>query len=373
MFKHMDQGVKMADGGGCPSMERFSAENSFSAEDASVPPAAPQPEHNSAVGTSVISGRTRQLSPFGKVIAVTLSVLLFLTTWNTYSIEEARHLIIGDDATPMAATAGDEIIDDSLGDDDTSQVADRADGESDASADSAENPLGTDELTPSDEAPQDPAVTDEAMDALLPDGLVEADEVLSSLDDTAKNRRGDHVLNEAAVKDGALKNMTELEEALAGHVRYGLAAAGTLQASDRRYHVDGTALSLTPTLFADSTAENLLQGGHFGGTSDSDRVVLTFEAPYLYEGALGNIGTTLCREEWLVRGGDAQDMRAVLAVSADQLPAGWAVYTEHRGKYLERTAEELAQGLSGRILFVYKGAQDEHGITVKETRWQLSR
>lgn len=36
MFKHMDQGVKMADGG-CPSMERFSAENSFSAEDASVP------------------------------------------------------------------------------------------------------------------------------------------------------------------------------------------------------------------------------------------------------------------------------------------------------------------------------------------------
>lgn len=359
MFKHIDRGAKKADGGGCPSMERFSA------EDALVPPASPQPEHGSAVGTSVISGRTRQLTPFGKVIAVTLSVLLFLTTWNTYSIEEARHLIIGDDAVPMASTAGDEIIDESLGDDATSQVADHSNGEGD-------NPLGTDELTPNDDAPQDPAVTDEAMDALLPDGLVEADEVLSSLDDTAKNRQSDHVLNEAAVKNGTLKDASKLQEALLGHISYGLEAAGTLQASDQRYHVDGSTLSLTPTLAEGSTAENLLQGGHFGGTSDSDRVVLTFDAPYLYEDALGNIGTTLCREEWLVRGGDAQDMRAVLAVAADQLPAGWAVYTEHRGKYLERTAEELVQGLSGRILFVYKGVQDEHGITAKETRWQLT-
>lgn len=366
MYRRDDQSVKKAYGGGC------SVENEAPNPSATpAPPSSAPLINNDAAGALAPQSRTRQLTPFGKVIAVTLSVLLFLTTWNTYSIEEARHLIIGDDATPMAATAGDEIIDDSVGGDDTSQVADRADGDDDA-ADAEEALPGADELTPSDDDPQDPTITDEAMDALLPDGLVEAEAVLSSLDDAAKNRRSDHVLNEAAVKDGALKNMTELEEALAGHVRYGLAAAGTLQASDQRYHVDGTALSLTPTLFADSTAENLLQGGHLGGTSDSDRVILTFDAPYLYEDALGTIGTTLCREEWLARGADAQNMRAVLSIPADQLPAGWAVYTEHRGKYLQRTAEELAGGLTGRILFVYQGVQDEHGITVPETRWQLS-
>ena len=54
----------------------------------------------------------RQLNPFGKAIACVLSVLVALTTWNASSIEVAREMIIGDDATPMAAGDGDTLLDD---------------------------------------------------------------------------------------------------------------------------------------------------------------------------------------------------------------------------------------------------------------------
>ncbi len=49
----------------------------------------------------------RQLNLAGKVLAVVLSVLIGLTSWNSLSIAEARSIIIQDDATSLAGAAND--------------------------------------------------------------------------------------------------------------------------------------------------------------------------------------------------------------------------------------------------------------------------
>ena len=88
----------------------------------------PTPVDVSALQQGVISRNApRQLSPMGKALAWVLSVLLVLTCWNTYALEEAKRMIIGDDAVPMASgNGGDEILDD-LDDGDTSQMANKND------------------------------------------------------------------------------------------------------------------------------------------------------------------------------------------------------------------------------------------------------
>ena len=78
-----------------------------------VPPGVAPAANDEGASAGVISHNApRQLNPMGKAIAVVLSVLLVLTCWNSYSIEEARRMIIGDDAVPMASTgSGDELLD----------------------------------------------------------------------------------------------------------------------------------------------------------------------------------------------------------------------------------------------------------------------
>lgn len=58
------------------------------------------PGNNDPMGgveSGVISRNApRQLNPMGKALAVVLSVLLVVTCWNTYALEEARDMIVGD-------------------------------------------------------------------------------------------------------------------------------------------------------------------------------------------------------------------------------------------------------------------------------------
>lgn len=171
-------------------------------------------------------------------------------------------------------------------------------------------------------------------------------------------------------KDGILTPATtsedDLKAAFANRFSFSLAVANALRASDDAYHVGGTNLAVAPSLGNTNVS---FDGGYLGGAEDNDAVVLTFEAPFLYKKSDGTYGTTLSEEEWKARGAAADDMRALFAVSS--LPAGWTVFTKHGEQYQKRTAEELAAGLSGTIVLRYEGVQDEHGITVSETRGQM--
>lgn len=289
----------------------------------------------------------RQLSPMGKAISVVLSVLLVLTTWNSYSIEEARSMIIGDEATPMASGTGDEIVEE-IDDENVEQTANESEGAEAGDAAAAEDAVADDTVSEAD------------MQAYLPKDLSSAEEVFPSLSDDAQNRKVDGTLTSATTSED------DLRAALADRISFSLAAGNALRASDGAYQVGGSAVALVPS-FGNTSAT--FDGGHLGGTESTDVVALTFTAPYLYQNASGEIKQTLSREEWLARGADEQGMRAQIAFS--DLPAGWTVYTEHRGQYLKHTAEEAAEGLSGSVLLRYEGVQDEHGITVNDTRGQM--
>ena len=98
-----------------------------------VPPGIAPAANDEGASAGVISHNApRQLNPMGKAIAVVLSVLLVLTCWNSYSIEEARRMIIGDDAVPMASTgSGDELLDE-VDDENIDQASNDVEGEGDA-------------------------------------------------------------------------------------------------------------------------------------------------------------------------------------------------------------------------------------------------
>ena len=105
----------------------------------------------------------------GKAIAVVLSVLLVLTCWNSYSIEEARRMIIGDDAVPMASTgSGDEVDDENL-----DQASNDAEGDGDA-AEGDDASGGED----ADDAAADDTVSEADMQAYLPKDLLDAEKVM---------------------------------------------------------------------------------------------------------------------------------------------------------------------------------------------------
>ncbi len=314
---------------------------------------------NEAYSGIVSRNAPRQLNPMGKVIASVLSVLLVLTCWNSYSIEEARRMVIGDEATPMASGTGDELLDE-VDDENLDQASNDAEGEGDAE----EGDEGADDEADDESAEEEPAgpdaPTDEEIAAYLPENLVDADKVMPTLSDDIQAKKADGILNTASATED------ELKEALAARAPFSLAVAGALRASDDAYHVAGTSLTLAPSL---GNTNVTFEGGHLGGVEDADAVALTFEAPFLYQNNDGTFGTTLSEEEWKARGAAADDMRAKLAVSV--LPEGWTVYTKHGEQYQKRTAEELAAGLSGTIVLRFEGVQDENGITVNDTRGQM--
>lgn len=321
-----------------------------------VPPGIAPAANDEGASAGIISHNApRQLNPMGKAIAVVLSVLLVLTCWNSYSIEEARRMIIGDDAVPMASTgSGDELLDE-VDDENIDQASNDVEGEGDvAEGDDASG--GED----ADDTAADDTVSEADMQAYLPKDLLDAEKVMPALADATLKQEKDGILTPATTSEDDLK------AAFANRFSFSLAVANALRASDDAYHVGGTNLAVAPSLGNTNVS---FDGGYLGGAEDNDAVVLTFEAPFLYKKSDGTYGTTLSEEEWKARGAAADDMRALFAVSS--LPAGWTVFTKHGEQYQKRTAEELAAGLSGTIVLRYEGVQDEHGITVSETRGQM--
>ena len=211
-----------------------------------------------------------------------------------------------------------------------------------------------------DDTAADDTVSEADMQAYLPKDLLDAEKVMPALSDATLKQEKDGILTPATTSEDDLK------AAFANRFSFSLAVANALRASDDAYHVGGTNLAVAPSLGNTNVS---FDGGYLGGAEDNDAVVLTFEAPFLYKKSDGTYGTTLSEEEWKARGAAADDMRALFAVSS--LPAGWTVFTKHGEQYQKRTAEELAAGLSGTIVLRYEGVQDEHGITVSETRGQM--
>lgn len=321
-----------------------------------VPPGIAPAANDEGASAGVISHNApRQLNPMGKAIAVVLSVLLVLTCWNSYSIEEARRMIIGDDAVPMASTGSDDELLDEVDDENIDQASNDAEGEGDA-AEGDDASGGED----ADDTAADDTVSEADMQAYLPKDLLDAEKVMPALADATLKQEKDGILTPATTSEDDLK------AAFANRFSFSLAVANALRASDDAYHVGGTNLAVAPSLGNTNVS---FDGGYLGGAEDNDAVVLTFEAPFLYKKSDGTYGTTLSEEEWKARGAAADDMRALFAVSS--LPAGWTVFTKHGEQYQKRTAEELAAGLSGTIVLRYEGVQDEHGITVSETRGQM--
>ena len=322
------------------------------------PGVVPTPVDVSALQQGVISRNApRQLSPMGKALAWVLSVLLVLTCWNTYALEEAKRMIIGDDAVPMASgNGGDEILDD-LDDGDTSQMANKSD---DAEAADEGSEDGDEAADTGDDAAADDIVSEADMPAYLPENLLDAEKVLPQLSDDAQQKKTEGIQNAASHSD------EELAAALGARAAFSLSATGAWRASDEAFQVAAGSLTLVPSL---GNLALSLEGGYLGGAEDADAVALTFTAPYLYQNAAGEWVRTNSAEDWKAHGGEAANARAVLSFPG--LPAGWTVYTEHMGQYLKHTAEEAAAGLSGTIVVRFDGVQDEHGITVNETRGQL--
>ena len=322
-----------------------------------VPPGIAPAANDEGASAGVISHNApRQLNPMGKAIAVVLSVLLVLTCWNSYSIEEARRMIIGDDAVPMASTgSGDELLDE-VDDENIDQASNDVEGGGDA-AEGDDASGGED----ADDTAADDTVSEADMQAYLPKDLLDAEKVMPALSDATLKQEKDGILTPATTSEDDLK------AAFANRFSFSLAVANALRTSDDAYHVgNGRVITLAPS-FGNTVVS--LDGGYLGGTEETDVVALTFAAPYLYEDAQGVLKQTLSREEWMARGADEAGLRAQVAFSS--LPAGWTVYTEHMGQYQKHTAEEAVEGLSGTVLLRYEGVQDEHGITVSETRGQM--
>lgn len=162
----------------------------------------------------------RQLKPFGKVVACTLSVLLVLTTWNSVSIAEAREMIVGDEPVPMAPepAADDNADDNADADADSNNDADNGD----ESQDAAESPYA---------AVADGTVSEADMEAYLPKDLLEADAVLPAISDKVQDKKAADTLNRATTKE------EDLKKAFADRFQFSLGTAGALRASDNAYHV----------------------------------------------------------------------------------------------------------------------------------------
>ena len=173
----------------------------------------------------------------------------------------------------------------------------------------------------SSDADRDDAPVDEPVDPddFLPEGLVEASEVLPQ--------------GEAGNAD------------LSSRAAFSLTLFGaSFDSLSGAYLVQGCPLGAVPTL---GNLGTTLAGGSLG--SGVGTVVMSLDAPYMIQKSDGSVVATLSAEEWKAEGGEEKGIRAIL--SSEDLPAGWTVWTEHGGRYLKRTAAELREGLSGRIVF----------------------
>ena len=149
------------------------------------------------------------------------------------------------------------------------------------------------------------------------------------------------------------------------------------------FHVKGKRVQAAYDL---GNLSSLLEGGYLGGSREGDRFALTLDAPFLYVNDAGHVTATFSEEEWRLRtalateaagageeGGAASYDEALTraaeaaadpqqaknapraAIFADAVPDGWSLWQEHGGDYVRVSDEQMAEGVSGRLVFVYEG------------------
>ncbi|MEE0706010.1 MAG: hypothetical protein UCH28_06450, partial [Adlercreutzia sp.] len=293
-------------------------------------PAAPAPINSFAAKT------------WTKVLSVCLSLLLALTMFDATALTSYADEL-ADNATPMADTADQE------------EAAKAAEEE-------ARRKAAEDEKRAWATTAQGAALDQEVVEGLLPSGLVAADQVLPQI---------------AVDADEAAKSK------LADRLAPALVVSGVPYSASQGLFVKGTKANAA---FELGNLDQLLAGGYLAGSREGDRFVLTLEAPYLYLDDDGAVATTASEEEWKLRtaladqaeraiaqadgaatsleqaqsaaaqaAADAATTKGAMraAVFADAVPAGWSLWQEHDGKYLQVTDDMLKAGVSGRLVLRY--------------------
>ena len=287
--------------------------------------------------------------PWVRALSVVMSVLLAVTMFDTTGLSPLVDRASADPvpAADIPALPGTtdalttKAQDDPADEDDAESPDEAADAADEAAVDVSEDEKN-DASEPEVSTVED---TEENRQALLPEGLVSADRVLPQVSEDTEDI--DDRFTPSLVLFGA-------------------------PISD-----EGTFYVKQGNVSGEYELGNLLEsleGGVLGGSAEGDAVILTFDIPYLYTDAEGNLASTYSEESWkLQRGFDpAADsnsgvqapMRA--ALFADDVFEGWSVWQEHEGSYIQLTKEDLQAGVSGKIVLRYEGepTYDENGEAI---------
>lgn len=295
--------------------------------------------------------RTR---PWQRVLSVTMSILLAATMFDASGLsplfqdataaeaESAQPQDAADDQPAEGEGAGETT--------DGDQAATAPEGEGDAANSDATPAEGPDAAEgegdePAAQPEQQPTIDEAAEVAkLLPEHLVSATDVLPA--------------------------KFEGDADISARINPTLTLFGAPMVSGTGFLVKNGPVQADYTL---GNLAALLEDGCLGGSAVNDAVVLTFELPYLYEDAEGNIATTYSEELWKVKRGITADNNAAgapamrAALFADAAPAGWSVWQEHDGAYLKLSDADLKAGVSGKIVLRYEG-EVPAGLTAQEAK-----
>lgn len=282
-------------------------------------------------------------------MSVVMAVLLAVTMFDTSSL------------SPLVAEAAPEEPAVEAPIDDTAATETEEPTESDSTEPDASVTEEGEEATPEETEEtakpklselQGIALDQSALETLAPDGLIPLDEVTPAFEEGTES-----------LEDIIIPALNVWGAPLAASTGY--------LVSDQPLHV---ALTLD---------EEALNRGFIGGTAAADRFNFTIELPYVYKASEdGTLGVTASAEEWMVRAALAQAYdetadnatteeiqsaaaalietmdptqatRAVLRSS--DIPQGWKLWQRHGSGWLPLTADDLAAGISGKVLFRYEG------------------
>ena len=281
-------------------------------------------------------GPSFRRKPWVRALSVVMSFLLAFTMFDTTGLGPILSTASAapqaqQDAAQPADPAADEKEPDVADDGDAVAQPDDAAGEAEENSPSDSQPEAAED-EPADEGPSQP--TEEqiaaAAAALLPEGLQDAEDVLP------------------AATDGT--------DDVSAYLQPSLSLFDAPLSGDGQFAVQSTRLQAEVSL---GNLSDLLEGGYLAGARKDDRLVLSFDVPYLYENADGQLSSTLSEERWRVLRGTVDAPAAAqgprVALYAPELPEGWSAWQEHDGRYLQLDGDALASGVSGRVVLRFDG------------------
>ena len=282
-------------------------------------------------------GPSFRRKPWVRALSVVMSFLLAFTMFDTTGLgpvlgtaSAAPQVQQDAAAEPDGSAAGDTEPDPAAEGDAAAQPDDVADEAEESSPSDSQPEAAEDD--PADEGPAQPTEEQIASAAatLLPEGLQAAEDVLP------------------AATDGT--------DDVSAYLQPSLSLFDAPLSDDGRFAVQSARLQAEVSL---GNLSDLLEGGYLAGARKDDRLVLSFDVPYLYENADGQLSSTLSEERWRVLRGTpdapaaAQGPRA--ALYAPELPEGWSAWQEHDGRYLQLDGDALASGVSGHVVLRFDG------------------